>query len=61
MRSFKSMQREKDEEGAILATREDFDRAKKLFESQKESALTKLTTDERRVVQLIANSPMEQV
>lgn len=54
---FKYMQREKDDEGAIIATLEDFNRAKNLFESQKESALTKLNTDERRVVQLIANKP----
>lgn len=54
----KFMQREKDEEGALLATFEDFSRAKRLFESQKESALTKLNADERRIVQFIISKPL---
>jgi len=54
---FKNQQRERDEEGYILADLEDFDRAKKLFESQRESLVSKLSERERTIIQYIAQNP----
>ena len=51
---FKYRQRERDDEGRLLATVEDFTRAKKLFESQAEGIVTKLNDKERRILQYIA-------
>jgi predicted transcriptional regulator len=51
------MQRETDEEGYLLATDEDFNKAKKLFESQTEGILTKLNEKERRILTVIKDYP----
>jgi hypothetical protein len=47
---FKFMQRELDEDGAIIATMEDFERAKRLFEAQKKGLVTKLNEKERNIL-----------
>lgn len=52
---FYHMQRETDEEGYLLADESDFWRAKKLFDSQLESSVTKLTDRERLVLRYIAD------
>jgi len=54
---FKYQQREKDPDGYILADLEDFERAKRLFESQRESLVSKLTDRERLIIQFIASHP----
>jgi transposase len=54
---FFHMQRETDEEGYLLATDEDFNKAKKLFESQTEGILTKLNEKERRILTVIKDYP----
>lgn len=52
----KHMQRNKDENGKLLAEHEDFYRAKKLFESQQEGILSKLNDKERKLLQVIGQS-----
>ena len=54
---FKYQQRETDSDGYILANMEDFQRAKNLFESQRESLVSKLSERERKIVQYIAQHP----
>jgi hypothetical protein len=49
------MQREKDTDGSILANREDFKMASALFNTQIESAVTKLTDEKRRVTKYITD------
>lgn len=49
------MQREMDEEGALLADESDFCRAEELFDSQLASSVTKLSERERLVLYYIAN------
>jgi DNA primase catalytic core len=56
---FNHMQRDKDEDGYLLATKDDFYAAKSLFESQTESVLTKLNEKERRIIQAIGQSGKE--
>jgi hypothetical protein len=48
------MQRET-KDGCLMANVEDFESAKNLFESQMESAITKLTEKENKIVKYIAN------
>lgn len=54
---FKYQQREQDPDGYILADLEDFERAKTLFESQRESLVSKLTDRERKIIMFIASHP----
>lgn len=54
---FKFMQRDKNEDGKLIATLEDFYRAKKLFESQKDSIVSKLNESEIKVVNYIIDHP----
>jgi DNA primase catalytic core, N-terminal domain./CHC2 zinc finger. len=54
---FFHMQRETDEDGYLLATEEDFDKAKKLFESQTEGIVSKLNVKERDILRYIKNHP----
>lgn len=53
---FKYQQRATDEEGFLLAEEEDFNRAKRLFEAQKEGIVTKLNDNERKILTAINNS-----
>ncbi len=55
----KFMQRDMDESGKILADREDFYRAKKLFESQQEGILSKLNDKERKILRVIGQNGEE--
>lgn len=50
---FKFMQREQDEQGYLLAEAEDLQRAKRLFEAQKENVVTKLNAKETKIVNYI--------
>jgi len=50
------LKRETDEEGYLLASKEDFYAAKNLFESQTESVTTKLNDKERRIIQAIGQA-----
>lgn len=50
------MKRDTDEEGYLLATKDDFYAAKSLFESQTESVTTKLNDKERRIIQAIGQA-----
>jgi hypothetical protein len=54
---FFHLQRETDEQGYLLATKEDFDRAQKLFESQAEGIVSKLNDKERVILSYIAQNP----
>lgn len=54
---FKFMQREKNEDGKLIATLEDFERAKKLFETQKDSIVSKLNENEIKIVNYIIEHP----
>jgi energy-coupling factor transporter ATP-binding protein EcfA2 len=53
---FNFMQRETDEEGFLLANEEDFEKAKRLFEAQKEGLVTKLNENERTILKLISQN-----
>ena len=50
---FFHMQRETDEDGYLLATEEDFNKAKALFESQTEGIVSKLNDKEREILKFI--------
>jgi hypothetical protein len=50
-------QRETDEDGYLLATKDDFFKARKLFESQTEGIVSKLNDKERTVLAYIAKNP----
>jgi len=54
---FFHMQRETDEEGYLLATEEDFNKAKALFESQTEGIVSKLNDKEREILRYIKSHP----
>ena len=54
---FFHMQRETDEEGYLLATEEDFNKAKALFESQTEGIVSKLNDKERAILRHIKSHP----
>ncbi|WP_292387708.1 bifunctional DNA primase/polymerase [Methanosarcina sp. UBA5] len=51
---FKFKQRELDEEGYLLADIEDFKRAKRLFEMQKENVVSKLNAKETKIINYIS-------
>jgi hypothetical protein len=53
---FYHMQREPDAEGYLLADESDFGCAKKLFDSQLESSVTKLTDRESKILQYIGDN-----
>ncbi len=53
--AFKWEQRIFDDGGYLLAEIEDFERAKRLFEAQKENTVTKINENERRIIQYIAS------
>lgn len=50
-------QRKKDKEGYLLATEDDFDKAKELFESQTEGIVSKLNDKEREILRYIKDHP----
>ena len=50
---FKYQQRQKDSNGNLIATEEDFWRAKRLFESRAENTVTHLTANEKAIVEFI--------
>lgn len=50
-------QREKDEDGFLLATEDDFRKAKRLIEAQSESLRTKLNSKERKILAAISQDP----
>jgi hypothetical protein len=52
---FMYQQREKDPNGNLIATEEDFWRAKRLFESRAENTVTHLTAKEKAIVEYIIN------
>ena len=52
--AFKWKQRIFDEDGYLLAEIEDFERAKRLFEAQKENTVAKMNETERQIIQYIA-------
>lgn len=54
---FNFMQRGRDDNGHILAEIDDFTRAKKLFESQQESVVSKLSSRERDILRYINENP----
>ena len=54
---FFHMQRETDEDGYLIATEDDFNRAKALFESQTEGIVSKLNDKEREILRYIKNHP----
>lgn len=54
---FFHMQRETDEEGYLLATEEDFNKATALFESQTEGIVSKLNDKERAILRHIKSHP----
>ena len=54
--AFKWKQRAFDDGGYLLAEIEDFEKAKRLFESQKENTITKMNENERRIIQYIADN-----
>lgn len=58
---FKYQQRSRDEDGRILAEIEDFHRAKRLFESQRESLVSKLNDRERKIIQYITQHPNSSI
>jgi hypothetical protein len=47
------MQRDRDENGFVIAAKEDFDCAKKLFESQKEASISKYTEREAKIIKCV--------
>jgi hypothetical protein len=53
--TFKWKQRTFDSGGYLLAEIEDFERAKRLFEAQKENTVTKMNENERKIIQCIAS------
>jgi hypothetical protein len=53
--AFKWKQRTFGDGGYLLAEIEDFERAKRLFESQKENTVTKMNENERLIIQYIAS------
>jgi len=53
---FKWKQRTFDDDGYLLAEIEDFEKAKRLFEAQKESTVTKMNEKERQIIQYIADN-----
>ena len=53
---YRHMQRDRNESGYLIADREDFNDAKKMFESQQENILTKLNANERKIMQAIGQS-----
>jgi hypothetical protein len=52
--AFKWKQRTFDSGGYLLAELEDYERAKRLFEAQKENTVTKMNENERQIIQYIA-------
>jgi hypothetical protein len=54
--AFKWKQRTFDDGGYLLAELEDFERAKELFEAQKESTVSKMNEIERQIIQYIAGN-----
>ncbi len=52
--AFKWKQRTFDDGGYLLAEIEDFERAKRLFEAQKENTVAKMNETERQIIQYIA-------
>lgn len=54
---FYHMQRETDVEGYLIATIDDFYKAKKLFESQTEGIISKLNDKERKILQVVKSHP----
>ncbi len=54
---FFHMQRETDEDGYLIATEDDFNKAKALFESQTEGIVSKLNDKEREILRYIKNHP----
>ncbi len=54
--AFKWKQRILDDGGYLLAEIEDFQKAKRLFESQKENTVTKMNETERQIIQYIAGN-----
>ena len=52
---FKWKQRTFDDGGYLLAEIEDFERAKRLFEAQKENTVTKMNENEKQIIQYIAS------
>jgi hypothetical protein len=53
--AFKWKQRTFDGDGYLIAELEDFEKAKRLFEAQKENTVTKMNENERRIIQCIAS------
>ena len=53
--AFKWKQRTFDDGGYLLAELEDFERAKRLFEAQKENTVTKMNENERQIIQYIVS------
>ncbi len=54
---FFHMQRETDDEGYLIATEDDFNKAKALFESQTEGIVSKLNDKEREILRYIKGHP----
>lgn len=54
---FNFMQRERDEEGFIIADIKDFDNAKRLFEAQKKGIVTKMNENERNIMMVLSTTP----
>ncbi|AKB61760.1 hypothetical protein [Methanosarcina mazei] len=54
---FNFMKRDSDEEGKLIATLDDFYKAKKLFESQKDNIVTKMNERELKIIQYIIEHP----
>ena len=55
LNAFRWKQRTFDGDGYLIAEIKDFERAKRLFEAQKENTVTKMNENERRIIQYIAS------
>ena len=53
--AFKWKQRTFDGDSSLIAELEDFERAKRLFEAQKENTVTKMNENERQIIQYISS------
>ena len=56
LNAFRWKQRTFDGDGYLIAEIKDFERAKRLFEAQKENTVTKMKEKERQVIQYIADN-----
>jgi hypothetical protein len=54
---FNYQQRERNENGDLIATKEDFENARRLFESRAENIITHLTKNEKAIVEFIMKHP----